>query len=166
MSKILESLMAPYRAGDDAECQRILDAAVPNANKRERSEIASWRARLCDRAGDFAAALNIMTAAQADFDCQTYVALRRANDLAALVRVPEAVTTLRAAPVEQERAAYPGMCRLADFFLCLYLAKEGEIPPQSTLDGIPDDFFALGASDEMMTKKNILDAMAAHGGDR
>jgi hypothetical protein len=166
MSKILESLMAPYRAGDDAECQRILDAAVPNADKRERSEIASWRARLRDRAGDFAAALKIMTAAQADFDCQTYVALRRANDLAALDRVPDAITALRAAPVAHERADYPGMCRLADFFLCLYLAKEGEMPPHAALDRIPDDFFAIGASDEMLTKKDILDAMAAQGGDR
>ncbi len=90
--------------------------------------------------------------------------MRRACDLEVLGRRRESLAALRAAPIVAESSQFPAICKEADFFLCLYLARNGETPPQALLDAIPDDHFGFDPAREMVTKKDIFDAMAAHAG--
>jgi hypothetical protein len=84
------------------------------------------------------------------------VALRRAQLLRSLGRVSEAIAALRAAPMAQEVATFPGLAWEAAYFYCYLMIKKGEAPPKDLLDLIPDDFETV-LDGRFIAKSNLVD---------
>jgi len=137
-------------------CQRFLDERAPGQDSDDRRTIASWRAILLGHENRNAEAVDVLNAANADFRCRSSFALQKAQFLRGLGRIPEAIATLKAAPITEEVATFPGLAWEAAYFCCYLMKKQGETPPPDLLDLIPDDFETM-LDGRFLSKSNLLD---------
>jgi hypothetical protein len=151
-----ERFIALYRSGNLAACNVMIREAPPGRDSDERCSIAYWRSVLLNREGKPMDALSVLDAASSDFQCKCALALKRAQLLRSLDRIPEAIATLHAAPISQEVTTYPGLAWEAAYFGCYLAIQQGETAPGDWLDLIPEDFETM-IDDEFVFKQNLID---------
>jgi hypothetical protein len=150
-----DQIFALVRAEGPASCLRFLDEHGPGRNSEERRVIAHWRAAFLANEGQNDTALRVLGAAASDFTCRSSFALQKARILRGMGRVPEAIATLRAAPIAQEISTFPALALEAAYFCCYLMLKQGEAPPRDLLDLIPDDFETV-VDDRFIAKNNLV----------
>ena len=156
MLQLDEKFSRLFRSGNPTACNQLLDESPPGRNQEEKHSIAYWRAVLLDHEGRHAEALAVLNASASGFNCQSLFALKKAEVLRSLDRILEAIAALRAAPIAQEVATFPGLAWEAAYFCCYLMAKQGEAPPKDLLDLIPDDFETV-LDGRFIAKSNLTD---------
>ena len=150
-----DQIFALVRAEGPASCLRFLDEHGPGRNGEDRRVIAHWRASFLAKEGRNDAALKVLDAATADFTCQSSFALQKARILTNLGRISDAIATLKAAPIAEEVATFPGLAWEAAYFCCYLVAKQGDAPPRDLLDLIPNDFETM-LDGKFLAKSNLV----------